>query len=187
MSDTRALFDRLVTVHRPDCTLLASAGPFAATPAIAESELARQFGSDAAAAYAVKARVIFEDLRRIVGQLAGFLILARLTRRQEILDLPELELAAERWQRSAAALSELSAPAPLSEHKKRLEAAIRCCGDVLREIEDLARPNRSDQALDRAGDRIKDAYRALQSTASDKAGLVMVDFSNACCNCSPQY
>ncbi len=184
MSDTRALFDRLVTVHRPDCALPGSAGSFVASPVIGEEELARQLGTGAAAAYALQARIVFEDLRRIVGQLAGFLILARLTRRHELLDLPELQLATERWQRSKAALAALSAPAPLSGHKQRLDEAVGCCGEVLCQIEDLASPHRSDRALDLAGDRIKDAYRALQSTASEKSGLVMVDFSHACCNCS---
>lgn len=186
MSETRALFDRLVTVHRPDCSLLSSPGSFAATPVPGEAELAAAFGSDASSAYALKARVIFEDLRRIVGQLAGFLILARLTRRHELLDLPEMEQARERWRKSAAALAALAAPSPLSRHRQRLEAAVACCGDVLGQIEALSRPGRSDEALDCAGDRIKDAYRALQSTASDRAGLVMVDFTHACCSCSPQ-
>lgn len=187
MSEARALFDRLVTMHRPDCELLASAGSFAATPAIDQGTLARDLESDAAGSYAVAARVVFEDLRRIVGQLAGFLILARLTRRRELLDLPEMDAARQRWQKCVAGLSALTVPSPLAEHRRRLEAATICCGEVLAHIEKLGRPDRTEEALDQAGDRIKEAYRALQTTASEKAGLAMVDFSHACCSCGPQH
>ncbi len=68
------LFWRLSESHKPDCPMSLEGLEPEAVPE--PEELALVLGSDAVAHYAKACRPIYEDLRRIIGQLAGLLILA---------------------------------------------------------------------------------------------------------------
>ena len=121
MTNESALFTRLAQTHRPDCLLSLDGPP--PQPAPDPGELARTLGSDAVAAYASACRPIYEDLRRIIGQCAGLAILARLTSRNEIRDLPELAQCEARWKAAAERLGR----AP----RLPLDLAARLCGPVV--------------------------------------------------------
>jgi hypothetical protein len=179
---TADLFTRLAATHKPDC-MLSLEGPLPeATPN--PDELARTLGSDAAAAYASACRPIYEDLRRVIGQLAGLLILARLTRKAGMADLPEMAQCSARWQNAAHRLGLLQAPSGLARHKVQLDHAHAFSGLVMRTFYDLRRGADAAPQLDLMSVQIKRAYAHLDAASSTKAGLQMVDFSHACCACA---
>lgn len=183
---SNGFFDRAVTIHRHDCVALAeveSTPSAEALPGI--SEISGNFESERIGAYAVEARASYEGLRRLVGQLAGFLILARVSGRQDLLDLPELKAARERWLELRQIIRTLTPSGPLAAHKTRLSQSHELSGKVLCQIDMISNPDERDNALDQAGELIKLAYKALQSTSDERAGLMMVDFTQACCSCSP--
>ncbi len=182
MSKSLRLFTRLAQTHKPEC-IMALDGPLPeAVPA--PEELARTLGSEALAKYAADCRPIYDDLRRIVGQLAGLTILARLTTRQEIRDLPELHKCETRWKEAFERLSTLEAPSGAGSHKSQLEAALSFCWAAMRTFSELHGQGALENALDQAGVQVKRAYAHLQAASSQKAGLDMVDFSHSCCCCS---
>ena len=86
-------------------------------------ERSRALGSEAVAAYATDCRPIHEDLRRVIGQLAGLLILAQLTRKPLMAGLPELAQCKARWQDAAHRLGLLQPPPGLGRHKAELDSA----------------------------------------------------------------
>jgi len=150
----------------------------------APEELARTLGSDALAKYASDCRPIYDDLRRIIGQLAGLTILARLTSRREIRDLPELQNCEMRWKEASERLSTLQTPAGAASHRTQLEAALAFCWAAMRTFSELQGQEALDMALDQAGVQIKRAYSHLQAASWQRAGLEMVDFSHSCCCCN---
>jgi hypothetical protein len=178
----RDLFTRLAATHKPDC-ILSLDGP---TPEAVPNpdEMARTLGSDAVAAYASACRPVYEDLRRVIGQLAGLLILARLTARTEMADLPEMVLCRARWQDAAERLGLLRAPSGLEGHKAQLDSAHAFSGLVMGTFSDLRRGIDTTPQLDLMSVQIKRAYAHLDAASSTKAGLQMVDFSHACCACA---
>lgn len=128
----RDLFQRLTVVHRPDCTALSQPAPTAAAAALPdEDEVARILGSDAAGRYGVEARAVYEDLRRLIGQRAGLLILARLTARRDTGELPEIAACRERLAFAQTALARLSAPGPLAAHHAMLDETTAQCAAIL--------------------------------------------------------
>lgn len=182
MTKSLRLFTRLAQTHKPEC-IMALEGPLPeAVPA--PEEMAWTLGSEALAKYAADCRPIYDDLRRIVGQLAGLTILARLTTRREIRDLPELQKCESRWKEASERLSTLQAPAGAGSHKIQLEAALTFCWAAMRTFSELQGHNALDKALDQAGLQIKRAYSHLQAASSQKARLEMVDFSHSCCCCN---
>ncbi|WP_417721873.1 hypothetical protein [Salipiger sp.] len=175
------LFSRLATVHRPDCAIFAD-GP-APAPVPDPETMARDFGSDAAARYAAACRPLYEDLRRVVGQLAGLLILAQLTTRAEVADLDELSTCRARWQQATDRLVGLAVPAPLQPHLDQLRAALDFSGQAVRTFSDLRPHGDNTAAFDRIAASVQRAYAHLRAASSDRAGLEMVDLAHACCSC----
>jgi len=175
------LFTRLAATHKPDC-LLSLEGP--APEAVPDPDgLAQTLGSDAAGRYARDCRPIYEDLRRVIGQLAGLLILAQLTARTEVGDLRELDLCRRRWQQATDRLAMLAPPAGLERHRRQLASAHDFAGAVLGGFDQL-RPRGDNAAqFDAMSLRIKRAYAHLEAASAPKAGLQMVDFTHACCSC----
>jgi len=178
MSNTR-LFVRLAQTHQPDCIFsLEGAMP----EAVPDPEgFARALGSDATAQYASACRPVYEDLRRIIGQLAGLLILARLSARHDVADLPEMARCEARWNEARTRLQALVAPFGLGRHKVQLESAHAFAGEVLHAFWDLRPTGDFAARIDQMSLRIKRAYVHLQAASSTKARLHMVDFSCACC------
>jgi len=148
------LFERLVTLHQPDCDLLTTADQ--PDPVPTPDDLAMALKQDITVRYAVDCQPIYEDLRRVIGQLAGLLVLARLTKSGSLADLPERAKCEDRWAQATDRLAHLAAPGDLSRHKTQLEAAHRFSGQVLRKLSQLK--TKADTAtLDAAGDLIQRA------------------------------
>ncbi|MBB5753437.1 hypothetical protein [Prosthecomicrobium pneumaticum] len=178
-----AFFERAVTLHRADCAALDAAPRFAADgfgPAERMAAEARL------SAYAAAAEPVFDACRRLIGQLAGLLILVRASGRREVLDLPDLPIAEERWRAAGERLAGLAAPGGLAAHRARLEAAWRLIGEGLASIRRFGERAGGEAAIDRAADEIAAAYRALKTASDAEAGLAMVDLRQACCACMVQ-
>lgn len=179
MTNQSHLFDRLAHTHKPDCVLSLEGPRPQAVPA--PDELAATLGSDAIAKYAGACRPIYEDLRRVIGQVSGLLILAQLTAKRDILDLPELQNCEIRLKQAKDRLSLLSTPRGTLEHRAQLEAALSFCLAAMKTFTDIRGREALDPAIDLTGKQIERAYVHLQAASSEKAGLAMVDFSQACC------
>lgn len=175
------LFTRLTTVHKPDCDVFEGATRPVLSPD--PDSLAITLGTEEAARYAASCRPVYEDLRRVVGQISGMMILAQLTGRSEVADLPELESCRQRWQQAADRLNALSVPSELSAHHDQLKGAHTFSGSALRSFSDLS-PNRdNDTIFDKIARHVQRAYAHLRAATADKAGLQMVDLDHACCSC----
>jgi hypothetical protein len=181
MNTQDELFTRLTATHKPDC-LLSLEGPLPETVPDPEV-MARALESEAVGLYAVACRPIYEDLRRIIGQLSGLLILARLTARSEALDTVEMKQCQSRWSEAAQRLEALAAPAGLGGHKVQLESAHAFSGLVMRTFSTLHTGKAGEAELDQMSVQIRRAYAHLEAASSARAGLQMVDFSHACCSC----
>jgi len=183
---SKGFFDRTVTIHRHDCLAMT---PPKLTPEDANlprvEEISNDFQSGQFGKYAVDARPSYEGMRRLVGQLAGFIILLRVSGRRELLELPELEAARRRWSELHQLIAALSPPAALASHKALLVRSHELTAMVLGNIDEISSPEKYDAALNHAGEQIKLAYKLLQSASDERAGFNMVDFSQACCSCSP--
>lgn len=189
MADMSAkrFFERAVTIHRYDCELIG------ATPSDAEGGETKQAiendpaANEAVVRYVVAARPIYDGLRRLIGQVAGLLVLAEAGGRRDVLDLPDIPAARERWAEVEQRLGVLRAPNGLEGHLDRLATAHATLGEVLDDF-GLARLRRDwQQHLDRAGDRIKHAYAWLQAASEPRAGMTPVDFNHACCSCAQRW
>jgi hypothetical protein len=177
-SEGRLLLDRVVTLHRSDCDLL-------------KADIARDEGmpeeieisNEQVLAYSVSVRREYDALKRIIGQLSGFLVLAQTSQQKQIFDLPSLQTAREHWSASADAIESIKAPGRLKPHLdvlRRASRLIRACLDDLERIEAIR------QAFDFSLpiERLKAAYQLLQAASDSRAGMTMVDFRHACCSCA---
>ncbi len=179
-------FERAVTLHRQGCEILSD--PRTAPIGWGgQDETGTGAGAlpDNIVAYRVGAGKAYEAFRGLIGQLAGLLILVQASGRREILDLPDLRIAEERWQAAGAALAGSRVPDALAAHKAKLDAACQHIGACLREFEHCGDIGGGAAALVRASDRIGAAYQMLKSASDADAGLSMVDFRQACCTCMP--
>ncbi|WP_421698150.1 hypothetical protein [Ancylobacter sp.] len=177
----RALFDRLTSVHRPDCALFAD-GPLP-MPVAGPDDLAPLLGSDQAARYADACHPVFEDLRRVVGQLAGLMILAQLTDSSEVAGLGELASCRQRFAEAGERIRLLAAPGALEPHREQLVAAHAFSGLALGTFSELRPRGDNEAAFDKISRHVRRAYAHLSAATAEKAGLAMVDLSHACCSC----
>ncbi|WP_377297116.1 hypothetical protein [Rhizobium sp. SGZ-381] len=178
---TNDLFMRLATVHKPDCVAIAE-GP-APEPVADPATLAVTLGSDALARYAGDCQPIYENLRRVIGQISGLMILARLTGHIEVADLPELAACQARWNDADERTAALAAPQAAQPHREQLVAACLFSGLALKTFSALGQRADNDAAFDRMVGLTKRAYAHLSAASTEKAGLNMVDFTHACCSC----
>ncbi|WP_428031659.1 hypothetical protein [Ancylobacter sp.] len=175
------LFNRLTGVHRPDCALVADGTPVIPVPG--PDDLAPLLGSDATARYAAACRPIFEDLRRVVGQLAGLMILAQLTESSEVAGLAELESCRRRWAEADERIKALAFPEALAPHREQIVAAHAFSGLALGTFSALRSRGDNEANLDLISRQVRRAYAHLSAATAEKAGLAMVDLSHACCSC----
>ena len=184
----KRFFERAVTVHRYDCELVSGPRPPGAEneeaqPAIEDGTLA----DEAVARYVVAARPVYDGLRRLIGHVAGLLGLAEAGGRRDVLDLPDMLAARERWTEVEQRLGVLQAPRGLESHFLRLEAAHAMLGEVLDDFGSARLRRDWQKHLDRAGERIKHAYAWLQAASEPRAGMTPVDFNHACCSCAQRW
>ena len=180
MTDQPHLFTRLAQTHKPDCAM-ALEGPL---PEIAPlpDELAVTLGSETVAHYAHACRPIYEDLRRIIGQVSGLLVLAQLTAQRQLLDLPEYKACEERATSARARLDVLRAVGGTARHRAQLESALVFATAALSTLS-AVRPESTEKSYELAGQQVKRAYAHLRAAGATKAGLEMVDLSQACGCC----
>ncbi len=167
------LLDRFITLHRPDCEAIrpeAVALPAEDLPPLCEEDDARL-------------RRPFDELKRLIGQVAGLLLLAEVSARREIVEAPTLMTAIEKLHEVSAAIEavkpKLRNPAAvaafpaIAEHIAEAINALRSAADASAKLE-----------IGPALARIKIAYNVLQRMAEPNRGRSMVDFSQACCSCN---
>lgn len=182
---TGSFLERAVTVHRYDCEAIADTAGAPADAADVSLEAATP--DEAVVRYAIAARPLYDGMRRSIGHVAGLLVLAQASGRRDVIGLPDLTVARERWQELRERLPALHVPRGLERHFAFLERAHAMIGEVLDGF-DAAREGRDWQHhLDRASDRIKSAYACLQTASEPRAGMMMVDFKHACCSCAQQW
>jgi hypothetical protein len=170
-----ALLDAVPTLHSADCD---SRNPNTASAGFAID----QGLPDEIAVYVIGAKRVYSDLRRLVGQVAGLLILAQASNRKEALDLPILAAARELWLSVPEQMERLRAPVRFGAHLSHLRSAHRRLGSC---FDSLGAFRCNDEKLNLA-DALADiasAYSHLQSASEPRAGMTMVDFSHACCHC----
>lgn len=170
------LFDRLVTMHRADCTA-------AADPHALERE-AQDIPATQAAEYSLHTRPVYEDLRRVVGQIAGLLILARLTKRSELLEIAEFESCRARCAHAGDQLRSLDKTVAAQRSVAALKNCQALCDAIVREFPSWKRGIDRDGEFDLMQERLEAAYRFLSASSSVGGGMMMVDFSHACCSCA---
>lgn len=180
-------FERAVTIHRYDCEAVSvDDQPTGGGPA-ADIDAACFALDEAVVGYAVAARPLYDGMRRSIGQVAGLLVLVQASGRRDVLDLPELAVAGERWDELAQRLRTLKVPRGLEPHFDRLERAHAMIGDVLDAFYAARRTRGWQSSLDRASETIKSAYACLQAASEPRAGMTMVDFNHACCSCARRW
>lgn len=134
--------------------------------------------SDAAVAYVIEAETVFNALRRLIGQLSGLLILAETKTLRNAPGLAGLAAARSQWAETEEAAARLQGPGNLAGHADRLRHAARHVGQALVA---MSVGGLDSGATDVAARHLKHGYRLLQSAADPRAGLVMIDMSEACC------
>ena len=185
----KQFFERAVTIHRHDCEAASTAE---AAARIGNDEVGETIGvggglDEAIGGYAVATRPVYDGLRRLIGQLAGLLVLAQAGGRRDVLDLPDIAAARDQWSELGQRLGGVRTPQGLAPHFTRLEAAFATLGEVLDDF-GLARLRPDwETHLDRAGERIKHAYAYLQAASEPRAGMMPVDFNHACCSCAQRW
>jgi hypothetical protein len=179
MQPTRSyvLLDAVPTLHTASCDSWKARPKPASPDAAIDQDLPEEV-----VGYMIGARRVYSELRRLVGQIAGLLILAQASNRREALDLPSLGAANELWLSAPEQMERLRAPRRLDSNLCHLKSAHRLLGACL---EYLKAPRLNDEGVDltNALAELTKAYSHLQSAAEPRAGMTMVDFSHACCNC----
>jgi hypothetical protein len=180
----RRFFERAITIHRFDCEAI-SAAP--AALCVETEERAAMMGgitTEALADYAVTARPIYDGLRRLIGHVAGLLVLIHAGGRRDVLDLPEVPAARKRWSELEQRLSAIRLPHGFRSHFRYIEAAHATFAEIFHDLDSARLQPDWQQYLDRASERIKRAYAFLQAASDPRVGMTPVDFSHGCCSCA---
>ena len=172
-----SLLDQAASVHRWDCE---SFGMGEGGPPV---EVDPSQTNESVMRYGLAARAIYADLKRVVAQAGGLLILLQASLRRDPLDLPSLSHAAELCRVAADRLASLQAPGRLAAHHERLSEAARLAALCLERIRASALDDDGTPDVGAAATALSQAYKVLQSTSDSRFGMTMVDFRHACCNC----
>ena len=138
---------------------------------------------DAVIRYGLAARSIYGDLKRVIAQAGGLLILAQASARRDAFDLPSLAHAEELCRGACDRLAALSAPGRLDAHLGRLRQSADLSTSCLAAIRATRVDASREPELATASTLLSKAYALLQSTSESRFGMMMVDFRHACCNC----
>lgn len=172
-----SLLDQASTVHQWHCESLGI--PVEDEPA----EIDPSKTDEAVMCYGLGARAVYGDLKRVVAQAGGLLILAQASTRRDAFDLPSLNHAEELCRTARDRLASLSAPGRLASHHDRLTETAQLATACLQQIR-LARLDANREPdLRVASSLLSRAYAILQSTSDSRFGMMMVDFRHACCSC----
>ena len=156
-----------------DMALLAEVSEFAAGPDLPD-DIDHQ-----TAAYVLRTRATFNELREAAAQLAGLLVLASIGGRSRMLDLPALELAGSAHKEANALLQGAPVPSTAAHHHHHLSSAAERIGEALR----IARQGSlrfDDTALDRTFQILKAGWREMLAAAKALPGYEVVNFGGCC-------
>jgi hypothetical protein len=131
-------------------------------------------------AYALAIETIFAELRAIIGQLSGTLILLQTRRAHDLGDLPEL--VRDRRDRAVECIDRLNSPGSRLADRGRLNQAVAHIDAAMVALRQMRRDCTHEQIVS-ASTRLTAAYRLMQDICDHRIGLTMVDIGNACCTC----
>jgi hypothetical protein len=131
-------------------------------------------------AYALAVEAIFGELRAIIGQLSGTLILLQTRHASDLGDLPAI--ARDRRDGAVERIAHLSPPCNRLADRGKLHQAVAHIDAAIVEMRRMTRA-RSAEQIASASARLAAAYRLMQDICDHRIGLTMVDTSNACCTC----
>jgi hypothetical protein len=148
----------------------------------ARQELIGPAGDERIIAYSLSVEAVFGNLRALLGQISGLLILIQSRLQRDAADLPDLAIAQERWAETADQLARLDIPEARAADGPRLKSAAAHIRDALTEIAEMRR-SRTDDGVAEASRHLNVAYRLMQSICDHRIGLTMIDTSDSCCSC----
>jgi hypothetical protein len=169
-----SLIDAAAPIHSADC---------ASWGAAPETRMDLAAGAnDEVVGYAAEAGRVYADLRRLIGQVSGLLILAQASGRREAFELPLAAAARELRREIPDRMKPILPPRGLDLHFYRLHSAHGLIGECLDTLNGVGAVERG-LDLTAALRKVAAAYRQLQSASEPALGMNMVDFSQACCSC----
>lgn len=134
--------------------------------------------------YAQALRPSYDRLGRIIGQLAGLFILARLSG-QFTADWAAVARVVEQVGHTEPELRAVRVPSVAARHHAYLVHAFDKVAGVTRAFDrTLHEPGRLHERLDAWTRELKLAGAMLSGAAVERLGLMPVDFSQACCSCA---
>ncbi len=170
--------DHGVAMHQLDCELFEL--PTAPVDWMADIST----HSDELIRYAQELRPCYDRLGRIIGQLAGLFILARLGGRFET-DWSAVAKVVEQTRNTETELHAVHIPTVARRHHAYLVQAFERTAAVTQGFQaSLRQPQRLHEQLDDWTRQLKLAAAMLSGAAVERLGLMPVDFSQACCSCA---
>jgi hypothetical protein len=141
--------------------------------------------TDDVLAYVLDFQRAYSALRRLVGLVAGMLLLSQTSRKVDAVDWSAIGGARDTWKEAESSIQSLLAHRCVERNLHHLERAHRLIGScltVLGSPEQIANGANLQAALR----NVAEAYRHLCSASLPGLGITMVDFSHACCGCHGQ-
>lgn len=177
LAQMNSLADRVPELHDLDCELFEL--PSAPSNWLTDIDT----NNDDLIRYAEKLRPCYDRLGRIIGQLAGLFILARLGGRFET-DWTAVTRVLEQTRQTEADMHALWVPKVAQRHYAYLLFAFDKTAAVTRGFDASLRHSKVlREQLDSWTRELKLAGAMLSRAAAEKLGLLPVDFSQACCSC----
>jgi hypothetical protein len=137
---------------------------------------------DLTVTYVLAARLHFENLRQIAGQLAGLLVLAATGARSAAPDHPLLHSAESLFQESIDGIRRTRTTDRALHHHQHLTLAAAALETALSAARDhLGRPDGRTDDLDPIMIPLRVGYSHLQHAANSLPGFEMVAFEQGCC------
>jgi hypothetical protein len=137
-------------------------------------------------AYSLSVESVFGNLRALLGQISGLLILIQSRLQRDAADLPDLAIARERWAETTEQFAHLNVPESRAADRPRLKEAAAHIDDALNAIAEMRRA-RTDDGVSEASRHLHAAYRLMQRVCDHRIGLTMIDTSASCCSCGKTF
>ena len=143
-------------------------------------------GTEQLIAYSLSVDAVFGNLRALLGQISGLLILIQSRLQRDAADLPDLAIARERWAETTEQLAHLNVPESRAADRPRLKEAAAHIDDALHAIAEMRRAH-TDDGVSEASRHLHAAYRLMQRVCDHRIGLTMIDTSASCCSCGKTF
>jgi hypothetical protein len=122
-------------------------------------------GSEQLIAYSLSVEAVFGNLRALLGQISGLLILIQSRLQRDAADLPDLAIARERWAETIEQLADLNVPDSRAEDRPRLKAAAA-------HIDAALLTSRCDDILTRSANHRKIDYHSAHNVVRQRAKIL---------------